>query len=284
MKVIRRYGCAVCDSMAAGKDNPFTCWLHRSGESRGRIFVMTTAKQLIVIGVSLTTLMSASLRGGAVQSGTPVTKAFIDGTGPGWKVLGETDFAGVNGNQDTWMWRGDVLASTGQPIGVLRTRQTFTNFELVVEWRHLKPAGNSGVFVWVPDHALAQLKPGVLPEYGIEVQMLDHGYREQYEKGGRKGDWFTTHGDIFAVGKSKLKPFAPVSPNGSRSFPRKELSRGVGEWNHYYVRGINGEVRLWVNGEEVSGGSGADPHIGYLCLEAEGSPVEFKNIRVREVS
>ena len=51
-----------------------------------------------------------------------------------------------------------------------------------------------------------------------------------------------------------MKPFPPLSPDGSRSFPRKELSKGVGEWNHYYVRAINGEIRLWVNGEEVSGG------------------------------
>jgi hypothetical protein len=245
---------------------------------------MTTGKRMILIGVPVAALMSASLHGDPVQPAPAVMRAFIDGTGPGWRTLTETDFAGVNGNQDTWAWKGDVLASTGQPIGVLRTRQTFTNFELVIEWRHLKPAGNSGVFVWVPDQALAQLKPGVLPDYGIEVQMLDHAFREQYEKGGRKGDWFTTHGDIFAVGKSKLKPFAPLSPNGSRSFPRKELSRGVNEWNHYYVRAINGELRLWVNGEEVSGGSGAEPHTGYLCLEAEGSPVEFRNIRVREVS
>jgi 3-keto-disaccharide hydrolase len=245
---------------------------------------MTTSRRMILIGVPVAALMSASLHGDPVQPAPSVMRAFIDGTGPGWRTLGETDFAGVNGNQDTWAWKGDVLASTGQPIGVLRTRQTFTNFELVIEWRHLKPAGNSGVFVWVPDHALAQLKPGVLPDYGIEVQMLDHAFREQYEKGGRKGDWFTTHGDIFAVGKSKLKPFAPLSPNGSRSFPRKELSRGVNEWNHYYVRAINGELRLWVNGEEVSGGSGAEPRTGYLCLEAEGSPVEFRNIRVRDVS
>jgi len=28
-------------------------------------------------------------------------RAFIDGTGPGWRTLGETDFAGVNGNPDT---------------------------------------------------------------------------------------------------------------------------------------------------------------------------------------
>ena len=56
-----------------------------------------------------------------------------------------------------------------------------------------------------------------------------------------------------------MTPFPPLSPNGSRSFPSKNLSKGVGEWNHYYVRCINGEVRLWVNGEEVSGGTGCEP-------------------------
>jgi hypothetical protein len=211
-------------------------------------------------------------------------RAFIDGTGPGWRTLGEGDFRGVNGNPDTWTWKDGVLYSTGRPIGVMRTRQKFTNVEMVVQWRHMSPAGNSGVFVWVPDEALAQLKPDALPEYGIEVQMLDHAFRTQYEaKSGKKGDWFTTNGDIFAVGKSRLAPFPPLSPDGSRSFPRKERSRGALEWNHYYVRAINGELRLWVNGEEVSGGSGAEPRTGYLCLEAEGSPVEFKNIRVREL-
>ncbi len=186
----------------------------------------------------------------------PPPRAFIDGAGPGWRACGEGDFAGVNGNPDTWTWKGDVLLCSGRPIGVMRTREKFTNFELVVEWRHLRSGGNSGVFVWVPDEALAQLKPDALPGYGIEVQMLDHGFREQYEKeSGRKGDWFTTHGDIFAVGKSKLTPFPPLSPDGSRSFPRKERSRGVNEWNHYYVRGINGELRLWRARRSSSGTS-----------------------------
>jgi hypothetical protein len=228
------------------------------------------------------------LPGVAGQSAPPQAaqppRAFIDGTGPGWRTLTEADFTDVNGAPDTWSSKNDVIVSTGVPIGVRRTRQPFTNFELVVEWRHLRAAGNSGMFAWVPLDALTPLKPGELPKYGIEIQMLDHGYREQYEKqSGRKGDWFTTHGDIFAVGNTKLKPFPPLSPDGSRSFPRKELSHRVGVWNHYYVRAINGEIRLWVNGEEVSGGNGAEPRTGYLCLEAEGSPVEFKNIRVREL-
>ncbi len=231
-------------------------------------------------------LWAATTLSGTAQIPAPaVRQAVIDGTSPGWRALGETDFAGVNGAADTWTWTDGQLATTGTPIGVLRTREIFTNVELVIEWRHLRPAGNSGVFVWVPAQALAGLKPGALPQAGVEVQMLDHAFREQYEKqSGRPGDWFTTDGDVFAVGTTKLTPFPPLSPNGARSFPRARLSRGAGEWNHYYVRAINGEIRLWVNGEEVSGGSGADPRTGHLCLEAEGSPVQFRNIRVRTVS
>ena len=78
-------------------------------------------------------------------------------------------------------------------------------------------------------------------------------------------------------------PFPPRSANGSRSFPSKRLVKPHGEWNHYYIRAINGEVRLWVNGEEVSGGKDCDPCSGYLSLESEGAPVEFKNIRIREL-
>ncbi len=231
-------------------------------------------------GLFMITALSLS----SVSAAQDTPRAFIDGTGPGWRTLTEQDFVDVNGDPETWTWKEDQLFSTGKPIGVLRSRETFKNFEMVIQWRHLRAAGNSGVFVWVPMEALETLKPGDLPEYGIEVQMLDHGYTEQYEsRSGKKGDWFTTNGDIFPVGESKLTPFAPTSPNGARSFPRKQLSNGVGEWNHYYVRAINGEIRLWVNGEEVSGGTGAEPAVGHLCMEAEGSAIEFKDFRIREL-
>ena len=208
--------------------------------------------------------------------------ATIDGTGPGWRALGEADFADVNGEPNTWTWKGDVLKCTGTPVGVLRSREAVKNFELVVRWRHLKAAGNSGVFAWVPDAALADIKPGQLPRGGIEVQMLDHGYTEQYEsRTGKPGDWFSTNGDVFPVGTSTMTPFEPLSPNGQRSFPSEDRSRGAGSWNHYYVRCINGEVRLWVNGKEVSGGTDCEPAEGYFCLEAEGSPIEFRDMRLR---
>lgn len=235
---------------------------------------------------SMTTMVAAALaapRADAEESPRPPGDLLV-GTGPGWRDLTEDDFEPVNGDPDTWVWKDGILFCKGTPIGVTRIKGQVKNFEMVLQWRHLRSAGNSGVFVWASEEALSGLEPGKLPPGGIEVQILDHGYAEQYEKQtGKKGDWFTTNGDVFAVGASTMKPFPPLSPDGSRSFPTKELTRGVNEWNHYYIRGINGEVRLWVNGEEVSGGSDCQPSSGYLCLESEGSPIEFKEIRLREL-
>lgn len=226
-------------------------------------------------------LLAASSRG---EEPAALPQAFINGEGPGWRELWEEDFVNVNGDETTWSFADGLIQCTGQPIGVMRTTTEFTNFELVVQWRHLKSGGNSGVFLWAPEQALTDLKPGTLPPGGIEVQVLDHGYAEQYEQNtGKKPEWFTTNGDVFPVGTSTMTPFEPASPNGQRSFPRKNLSKGVNEWNHYYIRAINGEVRLWVNGEEVSGGTNCEPRSGFLCLESEGAPIEFKNLRIREL-
>ncbi|MCA8988254.1 MAG: DUF1080 domain-containing protein, partial [Planctomycetaceae bacterium] len=92
-----------------------------------------------------------------------------------------------------------------------------------------------------------------------------------------------SHGDVFPTGVAKMKPFPPTSPNGQRSFPSEERTLKAGEWNHYYIRAVDGEVRLWVNGGEVSGGSDCQPAQGYLCLESEGAPIEFRGLRIREL-
>jgi hypothetical protein len=240
-------------------------------------------RNLCFCTVLLGVCFSLSLR---AQDDVALPKAGIDGTGPGWMSLEGKDFKNVNCHADTWSWTNGMTHCTGNPIGVIRTENVYTNFELVAQWRHLQSGGNSGIFVLATPESIKNLeegKGGPFPS-GIEVQVLDHGYKTEYEKKtGKKATWFTTNGDVFPVGSTKMKPFPPTSPDGSRSFPRKDLSKGVGEWNHYYVRCINGEIRLWVNGEEVSGGNNITPATGYLCLESEGAPVEFKNIRVRRL-
>ena len=233
-------------------------------------------------------LAASAIKASAAGADHPPTattpRAWIDGQGPGWEPLGATFFTNVNCNLGTWTWTNGTASCTGQPVGVIRSTSLVTNLELVVQWRHLRPGGNSGVFLWATPDSIRSLEQGRgrLP-HGIEVQVLDHAYTEQYERDyKKKADWFTTHGDVFPVGV-RMAPFPPVAPDGQRSFPRKNLSLGVGQWNHYYVRAINGEVRLWVNGEEVSGGNNCRPAWGYLCLESEGSPVEFRQLRMRRL-
>ena len=227
---------------------------------------------------------SATIIAAEPPSPESVVQAKMDDTQPGFRSLVAADFTKVNSADDTWSWKDGVLHCTGKPVSVMRTVKEYTNFELVVEWMHEKPAGNSGVFVWATPASIDKLtsagKPG-LPQ-GIEVQVLDHGYTEKVKAAGGKTDWFGTNGDVFPVGV-KMTPFPPVSPSGERSFPRKHLARGHGEWNQYYIRATNGEVRLWVNGEEVSGGTGCEPKSGFLCLESEGSPIQFRKLRIREL-
>lgn len=216
--------------------------------------------------------------------GHPSPSIQLDSTGSDWVELGASDFVRANCDEATWTWDGPLVHCTGKPIGVLRSARKYRNLEFVAWWRHLSHGGNSGFFLWTPETSLQNLPPDRLPGAGIEVQVLDHGYTELYEKSsGKQATWFTTHGDIFPVGNSKLKPFPPLSPDGSRSFPKGQFSRPSPQWNFYYVRAIDGEVRLWVNGHEVSGGADAAPAEGYLCLESEGAPVEFRNIRIREL-
>jgi hypothetical protein len=175
----------------------------------------------------------------------------------------------VNCAPETWSWRDGLVHCTGKPTGALRTERQYENFILELEWRHLKSGGNAGVFLW----ASALGAPGVPFLRAIEVQVLDHGYG--------KSDWFTTHGDVFPIHGSSMKPFG--RHNGMRSFPSEERSKGTPEWNHYRMVCTNGVLRLSVNGKEVSGGEQCTWRKGYIGLESEGSPVEFRNVRIKEL-
>src|SRR4051812_12366220 len=87
-------------------------------------------------------------------------KACIDGSGPGWRSLGEADFVNVNGDADTWSFNDGQIQCKGTPTGVMRMKEPVTNFELVVQWKHLKPGGNSGVFVWASEESITNLHKG----------------------------------------------------------------------------------------------------------------------------
>ena len=195
-----------------------------------------------------------------------------------WKPLfNGKDLSGwepVNVAPDTFTARDGMIISTGKPTGVLRTDRMYENCIVELEWRHMKAGGNAGLFLWgdgVP-------AVGIPFTRGIEVQILDNAYDAN-----GKNEWFTTHGDIFPIHGAKMTPMGKIAKSGTRSFPTEDRSNSTPEWNHYRVVAKNGELRLSVNGKEVTVGKDCWPRKGYIFLESEGSECHFKNIRIQEL-
>ena len=181
----------------------------------------------------------------------------------------------VNVAADTFRWENGMCITTGVPTGFMATEKMYENFIVELEWRHLKEGGNSGVFIW----GEGLPAPGVPYARGIEVQVLDLGY----EKNKGAWEWFTSHGDIFPIWGATMTAMEPVAKSGVRSFPSEKRVKPSPEWNHYRVECNNGEIRLSVNGKQVTVGRDCVPRKGYLCLESEGSEAHFRNVRIKEL-
>lgn len=173
----------------------------------------------------------------------------------------------TNTPPETWAFEDGLLVCTGKPIGEIRTEKMYQNFVMELEWRHMVPGGNAGVFVWADDIT----SRGVPFHRGIEVQVLEHAY------GNTQG--YTTHGDIFPIHGAKMTPIN--GRGGDRAFPTELRGKPSPEWNHYRIECNDGEISLAVNGKVVTRGKEASPRKGYICLESEGGVVHYRNVRIK---
>lgn len=173
----------------------------------------------------------------------------------------------VNTPQDTWKMEDGMLICSGRPIGEIRTEKMYQNFEMELEWRHMVPKGNAGIFVWADDITAR----GVPFHRGVEVQVLENSYGNTQSH--------TTHGDIFPIHGAKMTPIN--GRGGDRAFPSEERSHPSPEWNHYRIVCQAGNIALSVNGKEVTRGTKATPSKGYICIESEGGVVHYRNGKIK---
>lgn len=177
----------------------------------------------------------------------------------------------VNTSDSTWSVQDSMLICTGLPIGVMRSDRQYENFILDVEWRHMEAGGNSGIFIWSEG---TQFGENPLTK-AIEVQMLELEWATQHDR----TDAYV-HGELFpTMGMTAV----PDNPRGIRSKSIEKRCKGKGEWNRYIVVAVDGTVKLSVNGKFVNGLSKSERKKGYICLEAEGAEIHFRNMRIMEL-
>ena len=173
----------------------------------------------------------------------------------------------VNTPASTWRVADGMLICSGRPIGELRTTRMYQNFVMEVEWRHMKPKGNAGIFVWADDITAR----GVPFHRSVEVQVLENAYGNTRS--------YTTHGDIFPIHGARMTPVN--GRGGSRAFPVESRSLPSPQWNHYRIACDRGAISLAVNGKVVTRGTRCSPSKGYICLESEGGVVHYRQMRIK---
>jgi hypothetical protein len=152
------------------------------------------------------------------------------------------------GQQTVFTVENGILKTTGSPNGFVRTLDVFDNYVFHVEVR-FPERGNSGVLIHAQNDA-------VWPK-AIECQL------------------YQSHmGRIFPIQGATLDGGEMIHEN----------SRPSGEWNTYEVYSEEGRIATVLNGVLIGLASNANPSSGYICLQSEGAPAEFRNIKIRRYS
>jgi hypothetical protein len=174
----------------------------------------------------------------------------------GWRAVFDDPTTKTN---EAWKIDKGVLRAMAIGKGYIRTEVPYADYKFHVEWRWPKGPGNSGVVL----HIVGGDR--VWPK-GFEAQLKS-------EHAGDIVMFADARGTRAAIGE---KPGEPKTTRLERIGPSRE--NPAGEWNSYDIVSSGGTVTLSANGEEVNHMSNAVPNAGYIALQTEGTPIEFRNI------
>jgi len=170
--------------------------------------------------------------------------------------------------------RDGMLVSLGTPRGHLISDSVFQDYRLDVEYRFAGEPGNCGVLVHASTpRALYDMFPK-----SLEVQMMhknagdfwciveDITVPNMVERRGPKEEWGITEGKA-----RRIKNLTDDSENP------------VGEWNSMIIECVGDKIKVWLNGDLVNYGYDCTATKGRIALQAEGSEVEFRKVKLTDI-
>ena len=146
-----------------------------------------------------------------------------------------------------------IIHIKGDPFGYMRTKESYSDYKLNVEWRYPGEASNSGVFI----HGQ---KPDTIWLKCIECQL----------KAGSAGDFVCMNGSDMNERTDKTNRVVKKLA-GSSEKPN-------GEWNTMEVVCKTNTIEVFVNGVLQNKGTNLNVSEGSICLQSEGKDIEFRNV------
>ena len=224
---------------------------------------------IAIVGVVVMTVLLAAQAGAPVEKSEPIVpkEKIMLWNGEdfaGWKLVLREPGHDVT---ETWSVKNGVVRCEGKPNGYMRTEKDYADYLFHVEWRWPEEeGGNSGVLVHmsVPDN--------VWPK-SLECQLHS----------GNAGDfWLIGEGPKYlmnietsehAKGGERVKSRRVIKLKDSSEKP-------LGQWNAYDIICKDDWVVVLVNGVLQNVATKCSITSGKICLQSEGTPVEFRNIYI----
>ena len=162
---------------------------------------------------------------------------------------------------DVWSVKDGILSCKGKPKGYIMTKNVYSNYALIVEWRW-KPGtkgGNNGVLV----HASTPRVHNIWPK-SLEVQ-LQHQHA----------------GDFWEIQEYVTQKDQKFPKKGRRYTNYNDgAENDLGEWNRMKVICKNDEIIVYVNGKLVNHGIKCSATKGKICLQSEGAAIEYRKVEL----
>ena len=175
----------------------------------------------------------------------------------GWKLYTREPGHDVT---KTWSVANGLLRCEGKPAGYMRTEKDYADYLFHVEWRWPgEKGGNSGVLVHMSE-------PDVVWPRSLECQLASGNA-----------------GDFWVIGGLETAEHAKANERvkGRRTIKLRDSSeKPVGEWNTYDIICRDDWVVVLVNGVLQNVATKCSASSGKICLQSEGTPIEFRNVYI----
>lgn len=157
-----------------------------------------------------------------------------------------------------------IISIKGEPFGYMRTRESYSNYTLHVEYRYPYELTNSGVFVHVQEN------DKVWPVC-VENQL----------SAGKAGDFVLMNGASLAEADPAMvaskAQFVVVNKLS------ESVEKGVGEWNTMEITCSGSNITTYVNGVLMNKGTVSSLTSGHIALQSEGKEIQFKNVYITKL-
>lgn len=142
--------------------------------------------------------------------------------------------------------------------------------------------------IWKVEDGVIKLSGGGGPNLGsqwdyedFEMRFEWRGMRDKYNSGYYIRSGRQVGSNQINLAKGDEGHFFGGKMKGGPAVP--DLQKPFGEWNEWRTRVVGDKVTFWCNDKLAWEGTEFESKRGYIGLQTEGAPLEFRNLRIQEI-